>query len=124
MLRLLCVDDEQHITHAFERFCRNEGIRMFKASSAGEALQILEHETVDLIVSDYHMPGKSGLELLHEVHLRWPRVAGFIASGFLELPKISNALKEGYIQGFLQKPWKREELKELIGRAEKHADLM
>lgn len=119
MLRLLCVDDEPHITNAIERFCRNEGIGLLKASSASEALQIMEHEAVDLVLSDYHMPGMSGLELLCEVHHRWPHVTGFIVSGFLELPVIINAIEKGCIQGVLQKPWKREELKDLIDKAEK-----
>lgn len=114
---VLCVDDEVHILRTLERFCRNEGIRMRGAASALEALTLLEHEAVDIVVSDYQMPGMNGLDFLNEVHSRWPRVSGIVISGFVELPAVTSALRQGIIVGFLHKPWKRDELKALIKNA-------
>jgi len=114
---VLFVDDEAHILRTLERFCRNEGIRMHGAASAVEALDLLENEAVDIVVSDYQMPGMNGLDFLAEVHSRWPSVAGIVISGFVELPAVTSALRQGIIVGFLHKPWKRDELKELIRKA-------
>lgn len=90
---------------------------MLSASSATDALALLERETVDVIISDYQMPGMNGLEFLHHVHAAWPRVAGIIISGFVELPAVTRALQQGDIVGFMLKPWKREELKNLLAQA-------
>lgn len=116
-LRVLCVDDELHILHTLARFCKNEGLSMLSASSATDALALLERETVDVVISDYQMPGMNGLEFLHRVHAAWPGVAGIIISGFVELPAVSRALQQGDIVGFMLKPWKREDLKNLLSLA-------
>lgn len=113
-LRLLCVDDEVHILRTLERFCRNEGISMHSATSAAQALELLENQPVDVVVSDYQMPGMNGLDFLHEVHARWPWISGIVISGFVELPVVASALEKGDIVGFLPKPWKRDELKKLL----------
>lgn len=114
---VLCVDDEAPILRTLERFCRNEGIPVRSASSAADALALMEREPVDIVLSDYLMPGMNGLDFLSEVHSRWPRVAGIVISGFVELPAVASALRQGVIVGFLHKPWKRDELKELIKNA-------
>lgn len=113
-LRLLCVDDEVHILRTLERFCRNEGISMHSATSAAQALELLENQPVDVVVSDYQMPGMNGLDFLHEVHARWPWISRIVISGFVELPVVASALEKGDIVGFLPKPWKRDELKKLL----------
>lgn len=66
-LPLLCVDDEEHILKTLVRFCHNEGITLLTAGSAAEALSILEREPVMVIISDYQMPEKNGLDFLNEV---------------------------------------------------------
>ena len=116
-LRLLCVDDEEHILKTLERFCHNEGIALLTASSATEAISILERETVAIVISDYQMPGKNGLDFLSEVRCKWPQIVRIMISGFIELGAVSLALQQGEIFGFLPKPWQRDKLKALIQKA-------
>jgi len=116
-LHILCVDDEEHILKTLERFCHNEGIPMLAASSAAEALKLLEHKPVNIIISDYQMPETDGLVFLNEVSCRWPETIRIILSGFIETTAVTQALQEGKIFGFLPKPWQRSELKSMIQAA-------
>ncbi|MDK9716968.1 MAG: response regulator [Trichlorobacter sp.] len=116
-LHILCVDDEEHILKTLERFCHNEGVTMLAASSAAEALNILENKPVNIIISDYQMPETDGLAFLDEVSNRWPETIRIILSGFIETSAVTRALEQGRIFGFLPKPWQRSELKNMIQTA-------
>jgi len=119
-LHILCVDDEEHILKTLERFCHNEGIAMLAASSAAEALHILEHRPVNIVISDYQMPETDGLTFLDEVSCRWPQTVRIILSGFIETAAVTQALQQAKIFGFLPKPWQRSELKSMIQAASCH----
>lgn len=116
-LRLLCVDDEEHILKTLERFCHNEGISVLTAASAAEALSILEREPIMIVLSDYQMPDQNGLDFLREVHGKWPQIVRIMLSGFIESAAVTQALQQGDIFGFLPKPWQRNDLKTLIQTA-------
>ncbi|WP_281184712.1 response regulator [Trichlorobacter lovleyi] len=116
-LRLLCVDDEEHILKTLARFCHNEGITLLTAGSAAEALSILEREPVMIVISDYQMPEKNGLDFLSEVRSKWPQIIRIMLSGFIEPGAVSHALQQGEIFAFLPKPWQRSDLKNLIQTA-------
>ena len=62
------------------------GYEVFVASQADEALTILEQQNgaIDLMFTDFNMPGKSGWELIQEVSGRWPEIKFILASGFLD----------------------------------------
>lgn len=117
VLRLLCVDDEPHILHSLQRFCRNQGIAMLSAASASEALGLLKREKVSVILSDFRMPQMNGLDFLRQARLLRPGTAGIILSGYADIPVVSKALQDGEIFGFVPKPWRRDELAALISAA-------
>lgn len=60
---ILVVDDENEIRQLLEINLRNEGYSVFKASNGQEALEILDRETIHLMVLDVMMPGMDGLEV-------------------------------------------------------------
>lgn len=69
-IRILHVDDEPtdlEITRIFLRRDKNDDFEIVGVLSAEEALKKLKEERFDVIVSDYKMPGMSGLELLEEL---------------------------------------------------------
>ena len=69
-IRVLHVDDEPtdlEITRIFLRRDKNDDFEIVGVLSAKEALKKLKEERFDVIVSDYKMPGMSGLELLEEL---------------------------------------------------------
>src|SRR5678816_4309538 len=82
--RLLVVDDMDLVLECTCDFLRAVGFKTFSARSADEALRILTLEKIDLMLTDYNMPGISGLDLITQVHARWPTMKCILASGYLE----------------------------------------
>jgi DNA-binding response OmpR family regulator len=65
--RVLVVDDNQDIRDLVVHFLSADGFHVFSASNGDEALAILKSNTVNLVLLDVMMPGKSGLEVLAEI---------------------------------------------------------
>jgi CheY-like chemotaxis protein len=64
---ILVADDESHILHIVSLKLRNAGFRVLTARDGQEALDIATAEHPDLLITDYHMPQLSGLELCHRL---------------------------------------------------------
>ena len=60
---ILVADDESHILHVVSLKLRNAGLRVVTARDGQEALELAQQEKPDLLITDYHMPQLSGLEL-------------------------------------------------------------
>jgi CheY-like chemotaxis protein len=61
--KILVADDETHILHVVSLKLRNAGFVVVTARDGQEALEIAQQDRPDLIITDYHMPQLSGLEL-------------------------------------------------------------
>src|SRR5580658_3838476 len=61
--KILVADDESHILHVVSLKLRNAGFAVVTAGDGQEALELAQQERPDLIITDYHMPQLSGLEL-------------------------------------------------------------
>ena len=60
---ILVADDESHILHVVSLKLQNAGFRVLTAHDGREALELAQNERPDLLITDYHMPHLSGLEL-------------------------------------------------------------
>ncbi|MGD2108908.1 MAG: response regulator [Phycisphaerae bacterium] len=67
MAKILIVEDEAHILRVMSMWLGRHGHDILEASDGQAALDILEHETVDLIITDMNMPVLDGLELIEIV---------------------------------------------------------
>jgi response regulator RpfG family c-di-GMP phosphodiesterase len=114
---LLCVDDEPSIVSSIRRALRSEGYRVLGASSGPEALEVLEHESVDLVISDMRMPGMDGAQLLEQVHLRWPQTVRILLTGYADMAATIAAINKGRIYRYVNKPWDDAELRVAIHQA-------
>jgi diguanylate cyclase len=108
---LLVVDDEPQVCDTLRRVLHREGYRVLTAGSAAEALQTLERNPVDVIISDQRMPRESGLSLLASVRERWPSVIRFLLSGAADAEEVDHAVAQGIVQRFLSKPVPGSELR-------------
>jgi len=114
---LLLVDDEPNILKALKRLLRRDGYTILLADGGAEALQLLEREAVNVIVSDHRMPIMTGIEFLAQVKQKYPDITRIVLSGFSDLDTITEAINEGNIYKFLAKPWDDTQIRTTIKEA-------
>lgn len=133
MNRVMLVDDEEAILKALQRVLRvapcNYGNRSFMLevqtfSSPEAALENARHESYDLFISDYRMPGMDGIEFLKAVKAIQPDAARLILSGYADLNALVRAVNEVGIERFIGKPWNDYELTSAIAQALAHRELL
>lgn len=120
---ILLVDDEAAVRSGLSRALHDPGYRILEAEHPKAALQLLEHETVDVIITDYVMPGMSGLEFLKIVRERFPDTARIMLTGHADLDTAVRAIQEGEIYRFLAKPCEQLELKVTVHLALEQLEL-
>ncbi len=113
--QILIVDDEPGVLNALQRLLHEEPYEILSASNGQEALRILQESgPVQLIISDYRMPGMTGVEFLQQVMQNWPDTRRVILSGFPDSDVLLAALNEGRVHRFLVKPWDNDGVKAVI----------
>jgi CheY-like chemotaxis protein len=65
---ILAVDDEAHILHVVSLKLKNAGFSVLTAKDAEEALELSATQPIDLLITDFQMPGMSGLDLARKLH--------------------------------------------------------
>jgi two-component system, NtrC family, sensor kinase len=102
---VLIVDDDEHVRRALKRVLKRARCRLLEAQDAAEGLQVLEAEPVHVVVSDYRMPGMSGVEFLRVVKDRWPGIQRVLLTGQADTAAIEEAVNQSEIFRFIWKPW-------------------
>jgi two-component system, OmpR family, alkaline phosphatase synthesis response regulator PhoP len=65
---ILAVDDEAHILHVVSLKLTNAGFNVLTANDAEEALELAATSAIDLLITDFQMPGMSGVDLARKLH--------------------------------------------------------
>jgi len=114
--RVLIVDDDARVLSALRRTLRREPFDVETANGAREALQRLEADRFELVISDQKMPGTTGVEFLKNVRSRWPDTKRILLSGWTsEIP--ATDLDAAGLHCVLAKPWDDAELRGSIRSA-------
>ena len=114
--RILVVDDDRIILESLAEFLRLEGYDVDTAVSFAAAMQVLDRDAVELIISDVNMPGGNGFELLHVVRRKAPQTALIMMTGYGTIESAVEAIKLGAYD-YLTKPIIDDELKLCVQRA-------
>jgi len=117
-IKVLCVDDEVNVLRSLKRMFIDEDMELFTALSGEEGLATLDEEPdIQVVVSDYRMPGMNGVEFLKAVYEKKPETIRIVLSGYADTASVVAAINEGQIYKFIPKPWNDDELKMNIQKA-------
>ena len=111
---VLFVDDETAVLNSLRRFLRKEEYRVLFANSGKEALEMLQTEDIEIIVSDLRMPAMDGLLLLEQVKNLRPDTIRIILSATRDIEQAIDAINTGEVFRFIAKPFEPEQFKKII----------
>jgi two-component system cell cycle response regulator len=114
---LLLVDDDRFMLGVLNDMLIGQPYRVLSACSGEEALQVLSHEPVEVILCDQAMPGMRGTEVLAEAAARYPKTVRLMLSGQPDLTDIEAAIKSGVADGHYIKPLGARALREQLDEA-------
>lgn len=112
--KILLVDDEPNILKSISRVLQENTETILTAENGTQALDVLSENAVDLIISDYKMPGMNGLDLLNEVKVIYPDVVRIMASAYSDRDLMADAISKGEVFRFIFKPWEDDFLLSVV----------
>jgi DNA-binding NtrC family response regulator len=116
MARILCVDDEPAVLGMLEDTLERAGHTTFAARNAAEALAALTDQGADLIISDYKMPGITGLDLLSVLQRDGHDVPMIMLTGHASIEHAVAAIKAGAID-YITKPVRAQQVELAVEQA-------
>jgi diguanylate cyclase (GGDEF)-like protein len=119
---LLVVDDEPYILPTLAALLTPE-FQVSTADSAEAAQQLFRTRPIDLILTDQKMPRCTGVQLLEWVRQNYPRTVRLLMTGYAELEDAVDAINRGHVYYYLLKPWRTEELLQILRNAAEKFDL-
>ncbi|MCE1228940.1 MAG: response regulator [Firmicutes bacterium] len=102
--RVLVLDDQEIIRLKLRRILEKSGYRVLEVAEAASAMEVIEREKVDLLLSDIQMPGMNGLELVQSLAHRIPEIAVVMVSGLDSVEMATDCLCHG-AYGYVIKPF-------------------
>ena len=120
---LLIVDDEvdvlDSLRHQFHRT-----YRVLTSPSGAAAIELLENNDVEVILSDQRMPGMPGDVLLRKAREVKPDTIRMLFTGYADIQAVINAVNEGNIFRYILKPWDSAELEGIIRQGIEQYELL
>jgi DNA-binding NtrC family response regulator len=113
---LLFVDDEQRVLNSMRAMFRRDYVVLL-ADSGEAALNLIDTNAVDVIVSDQRMPSMTGVDVLREVKRRAPRAMRILLTGYADLKAVEASINEGEVFRYLTKPCATEVLRDAVALA-------
>jgi FixJ family two-component response regulator len=122
--RILIVDDEEAILETMT-FTFMDVYDVITTTDARRAIELLdEHDPVAVVITDQRMPEMTGVEFLGKVVERHPDTVRIILTGFADMDATIQAINEGQVYAYVNKPWEPDQLKQLVRRAVDHNALI
>ncbi len=115
---VLLVDDELLLHNVLERLLSRHGIKLTKCTSAVRAVEHLEEQAFDLVLTDFKMPEMDGLELLAHIRQEYPYMKVIMITAHANVQHAVRAMRGGVID-YIPKPFSTSEL---INRLKRHLE--
>lgn len=112
---ILLIDDEPMVTDIGEMMLKGLGHKVLKANGGGEGIRLFEanRDDIDLIISDFEMPGMNGQQVVDRLKKMDGNVKVLLSSGGLSASQAESAIVCGF-DGFLRKPYNMDMLSRKI----------
>ncbi|MBW1972260.1 MAG: sigma-54-dependent Fis family transcriptional regulator [Deltaproteobacteria bacterium] len=114
-LRILIVEDEKFQRDMLIGFLKKEGYKVKGAESGFEAIELIKKEQFDIVLLDYKMPKKTGIETLEEIKGINPEISVIMMTAYGSVETAIESMKKGALD-YLNKPIELEELLLLLER--------
>jgi two-component system response regulator AtoC len=114
--RILVVEDEAYVRDSLTEILRERGYEVVEAGAVPEALALLARAPVDVVLTDFRLPGADGLELVKQVQATSPDVPVVVLTGQGTIASAVECLKSG-ASDYLLKPADPEALEVALERA-------
>jgi response regulator RpfG family c-di-GMP phosphodiesterase len=115
-IHILYIDDEIHNLNAFKASFRRV-YNVFTATSAEEAVKLLEEQEFHIIISDQRMPKMTGIEFFESILEKYPEPIRMLLTGYADINAVVDAINKGQVYKYFSKPWNEEELRHNIEKA-------
>ncbi|HKO34911.1 MAG TPA: response regulator [Pyrinomonadaceae bacterium] len=121
--KILIVDDEASNLRALERLFRTE-YDVLTAGSGADALSLLEHHDMALLIADQRMPEMSGVELMQRTARLRPHMVRMLLTGYTDVESLIEAINTGHVYKYITKPWNNDDLLMTVARALEHYETL
>ena len=115
-IKILIVDDETVIREGLKRVLERESYIVETCSSGYTAIEIMQNQEFDLIITDLKMPGMSGIEVLKSVRTLQPHIPVILITGYASIDTAVEAMKNG-ASDYISKPFAPDILLEKVNIA-------
>ena len=121
-MNILIVDDEQSIRETCAEVAEQCGMKATGVATAEEALEVLEHSAVDILLTDLKLPRANGVELLKLVHDMHPQVTVVVLTQYGTIESAVEVTRMGAVD-YVTKPFRIEELRSRLERVARAVEL-
>ncbi len=122
-ITILVVDDELAQLDSIAGFLLKQKYDVLKADNPRKAIQLANENLVDIVLTDYKMPGMTGVELLAEIKKINPEVDVVVMTAFGSIESATEAMKLG-ASDYLTKPIDLQQLLNIVHKAVEHKQLV
>ena len=114
-LKLLLIDDDEWIRDSMRLFFESEGCDLETLETAEEALERIEKQPFDIIISDFRLPGMDGIELFKRTQNSCRSTLKILITAYMN-EKVLSAAKRVGIHDMIEKPFKTETIEESLSK--------
>ncbi|MDD3732190.1 MAG: response regulator [candidate division Zixibacteria bacterium] len=115
-ITIMVVDDELMMRNLLEKILQRDGYKVVTAENVQKALEILNRDKIDIVISDMKMPEMNGFDLLKIVKKEYPHIGMIMMTAYGDTYTVKDALLLGADE-YITKPFKSFEVSMIVERA-------
>lgn len=115
-MKILIVDDDQHIRRLYKEELEEEGYEVLIADTGTQALELFDKENPDLVTLDILMPDVDGIKLLRQMKEKKPQIPIIMSTAYDYRDDFAVWASEAYIVKSAELTDLKEAIKKLLGR--------